>query len=338
MAARFSDHEFKAVLAEVEKDLTDLTAAELSKAERLQAVAPSGKAGAPEKDRLKAVQPTAAKAETPMSKDDEDPKKSPSPAESSPGLSATPGGESAPVAGDPGAEAPDADAGSTLADPAAGGEQPVSVEALEAEYEQLPPEELKMHLAAAHAAAMKVLGGAMGPDAGAGAPPGAPPPGAGPSAPPPASPPPGKMAFNEVPAAKAEIRHGDGSGGKELPVKKSEEPKTSTEVAAVRADVASLKEDVQNLVKAFEVSLGKPIRKAVTDVNFIPKAPEGDAKPVSSTVIGAHFAELTRPGSRAVKADGQPLSKADRERINAWYDNRISYDGIQDLLPRETRQ
>lgn len=204
-----------------------------------------------------------------------------------------PGDQGAPPAGDmppPGPEAKDP----------ASDEAPLSVEALQAEYGQLSPEELDMHIKAALAAKESLAAAAAGPG-------GAPP--AGPPGGPPAGPPPGL-----APAMKSE---------------------PSPEIALLRAEIESLKklqaekdalvknqaEDVENLTKAVKMVLERPERKAITGISYLSKSEVTEKTNVSFT-----------PAEARAKLNSiiPNLSKAEKDVVLDFYRGRV---GAEKLLP-----
>lgn len=161
MAKTFKDDELRAVIAEMSSQLDAVW--QISKSELLAKAAPEDKdkpdgGGSPEAD------PASSDSSAPAS----DPAASaaPAPAESAP---------ADPSMGAPGGAPGGAPAGA-MGDPAAQQDQPLTPEALQAEYSQLAPEELDMHIKAALAAkeALAASASAMAPDAASAAPAGAP--------------------------------------------------------------------------------------------------------------------------------------------------------------------
>lgn len=177
--------------------------------------------------------------------------------------------------------APGADAGGAP-DPAMEQGAALTPEALQAEYEKLPPEELQMHMAACQAALAKLSGG-MGADpmaGGAGAPPppeaaAAPPAAPGAGAPPP-----------QQPLMQSEKK---AEGDK---LAKSEEKLSKAE-----AEVASLKEDVEILAKTLKQLIETPVRKAITSITDLPKeeaAQDDEYKSLAPTDFWAKLAEVAK--------------------------------------------
>jgi hypothetical protein len=203
-------------------------------------------------------------------------------------------------------------AGDPAGDPASEG--PADPAALKAEYAKLPPEELKMHFLAAKEALMEIMGGggdaAPAPDA--------------PMAPP--APGPGPEASAPAPAFKGEksMVHADANGGGSLPIKKSE----SDEVASLKAELAETNAGLEALVKAFTNVVGQPMRKAVTNLAFVPKTGEAPADQIDVSKLSS--AQITEK-LKAVTAD-QKLSKSDRDLINGYYVRAVSVDKIAHLL------
>lgn len=229
------------------------------------------------------------------------------PAPSAPGDASAGAPEGAPAEGAPAEGAP---AEGAPAEGAPGEGQPADPAALEAEYEKLPPEELKAHYLACKAALMKVMGGQeQGAEGGApGAPPapegaapegaapegaGAPPPGAAPAGPEGSAPPP--QMKSQMPANKA-------NGG------------------MVKSETDTLKEQVTLLTKALTMFVEAPSRKAATS---IPSGMVASGTPMTKSEITA---KLT-----AVTADPK-LSKANRDLVDGYYNRSVSVESIKHLL------
>jgi hypothetical protein len=265
--------------------------------------------------------------------DDDSSDSSPPSSDSDSGSSDSSGG-SAPPAPDASASAgpPDASAGgpppdasaSAPADPAAASPSaPLDVESLKAEYSQLPPEELEMHLVACKAAyaEQQAAAGGVSPDAGAPPAPGASPsPSPSPSpAPPPAaaspspspSAPPGPPADQSPPPAMK----GEMSAGKQLEVADAKNRNgglaKSEDVLQLEAKIEEQDKMINGLAKAIELVFQKPQRKAVTSVSFLAKGEQN-----SNTEI-----TLTRPEILAklnAKVLDPSLKKSDRQLINSF--------------------
>lgn len=285
---KIKDSELKALVAEVETEIGALLKAE--------------------KDKLAKAHPGEdTSAEIPP---DESATASAKPPEASASASPAPDASAAPA---PDASMPPADASAAppadaSADPAAD-EGTMDPEALKAEYAKLPPDELKIHFLAAKAALMEVMGGAD--DGSAGAPP--------PPAAPPAPPPVASASPSAPPALKAEMKSVDANGGKELPIKKSEQ---ELQIEALKAEVTEQKDALEKLVKAVTVMVERPERKAVTSTAFIPKTDEA-AKPLSK-------AEVMEKLKKVSAAPG--LKKSDRDLINGFCVDAVSLEKIQHLL------
>ena len=220
------------------------------------------------------------------------------PAEAPMDAAAPPADESAP----PAAEAP--------ADPAAE-EGPMDVNALTEEYAQLPPEELKMHYMAAKAALYQTMGAGDQAEQEAPAP-------ADPAAPPaPApeasAPPPAPAMKGEMSAGKA-IESSPGNGG----LAKSEEENKSD------AQIEELNSKIDTLAKALDLALGTPMRKAVTNISYVPKTDETpEEKPLSKSEFHEKLNE---------KAQDPNLSKSDRQLINKFCVGVVDVAKIEHLL------
>jgi hypothetical protein len=166
-----------------------------------------------------------------------------------------------------------------------GGE--LSPEMLQAEYEKLPPEELQMHMQACQAALQKLM---------------APPPMAAPgpeASMPPAGPPPGPGAGAPPPALKSEKATND--------LKKSE--------AAAKAEVASLKEDIEILAKTVKAMLETPVRKAITSIADVAEIKE---EPVQKSYSVTEFWDKLKEVAK--RSD---LKKSEKQLIKDIYDRRV---------------
>lgn len=224
--------------------------------------------------------------------------------------------------------------------------QTYSLEELTTEYQQLPPEELDIHLQAAMAAKEAQSGGMdqQQPPLDQGAPPPSPAP----------SPSPEMAMKNEdklAPVAPTKAGSGTDKLGAVKPTDarsagpsrldatapskehmgaaKSEAPAevplAKSESDQVRdEEIKSLKEDVQILTKALEHVLETPMRKAITTIAHIPRT-EGDA-PVVSTEKKPLTMEVVRAKLTALTAT--KLEKSDRELINAWYERKVGLDQL----------
>lgn len=191
--------------------------------------------------------------------------------------------EDAPMEDAPMGDAPEASADDAQAAPegAEGGQ--MDTEALKAEYMKLPPEELEMHFMAAKAAMEALMGGADQGAEGLGA---------------------GAPAMKAEPAAK-----------KASLMEKSEKN------TANDSRLQELEAQVEGLVKALDLALGQPMRKAVTSVAYVPRTEE--TKPsLSKGEVVEKLKEITK----------QPLKKSDRELINRYCLGEVEVDKIQHLL------
>jgi hypothetical protein len=231
--------------------------------------------------------------------------------ESAPAPEGTPEGGESPSA-EAGAPSPDASAPSPDAvppeasdssdapvDPAAvapEGEQQLSPEALQAEYSQLSPEELDMHLQAAMAAKEALAGGA---------------PGAGPVAPP-AGPP------GAPPAMKAEIKVDKKAIGGTIKSEKVEE---------LEALVKSQAEDIQNLTKAVQMVMERPVRKGVTsvaNVAYLSKSEEvKEEKSFSPAEAREKLKELI-----------PTLNKSERDLVLGFFEGRTPVAKLDKILEK----
>lgn len=334
MPIMFKDSDLKALIAEVEKDL-----------EKSLGIAKENlrKAAEDQPEEASAGGPPPAEVSAP-------------PADGPPPAAATqdPGDGSALDAPPPG---PEASAGAPVdapADPGMdGGEAPLSVDELKAEYAEMgsqDPEMLKMHYLAAKAALFEVMGADADP-AGAPADPGMD--GgmdAGGPPPPPAPAPAMKMELDSVAptkagagedrladvaptkagkgedrlkavapakAEKAELKASPGNGGVAVATKKSE---SNEQLEALQKSY----DDLVNTVGSLAALLTKPERKAVTTVNAV-------AKP------GAEKQEIKLTKSEAMAklnevAQNPRLSKNDRDLINSFCVGNVGLDKIEHLL------
>lgn len=190
---------------------------------------------------------------------------------------------SAPMEDAPMGDAPEASADDAQAAPegAEGGQ--MDTEALKAEYMKLPPEELEAHFMAAKAAMEALMGDADQGAEGLGA---------------------GAPAMKAEPAAK-----------KAGLMEKSEKN------IANDSRLQELEAQVEGLVKALDLALGQPMRKAVTSVAYVPRTEE--TKPsLSKGEVVEKLKEITK----------QPLKKSDRELINRYCLGEVEVDKIQHLL------
>jgi len=319
MSKKIKDSELKAVLASLEADLNQ--AFEASK-ETLLAKAAGDKS--PD-DSAATPAPDASPSPSPEASDDV----------SAPGPTGSPG-PSAPPAPDASASpaAPPMDAApSPSADPAAAGagDAPLSPEALQAEYSQLSPEELDMHIKAALAAKEALMGAAGGPP-GAGAPM------ASPSAAPDASPAAPMSAPDAPPAMKAEAQmvstEAQANGGK---IAKSEaDLATAAKLAElenlVKAQAAVIKsqsEDVENLTKGIKMvseKLSTPVRKAVTGIAYLNKSEEKTVAPAREFSA----AEVREK----IKAIVPSLSKSERDLVVRFYSGRATAADMTPILEK----
>lgn len=335
-----SDQELTTILAELENDLGAYLAAtneKLSKA-REEDGTPSPGMGSASSSPSSASGGEGPSASAPAGSPSA-PGSSPvegAPAEAPPAApTASPemGAEGAPAEGMPGEGVPGE--GAPAGEP--GMEGPVDPAALEAEYAKLPPEELKAHYLAAKAALFSVMGGQDQ---------GAPPPEAAPSAPaaPPASPAPAPsappMAMSEMgQECGKDLQAGNGGEGAPAPkpeagkaVGKAEASASSPSASSPSASVTKsetvedLKAQLEVMAKIVNIVVGKPLGKAITGLNYVPKAGaavETEPKKLSKAEITTKLAEITR------KAD---LKKSDRNLIDGYYDGEVKLEAIEHLL------
>jgi hypothetical protein len=310
---KLKDSELKNILAEVETEIASLLKTE---GDALKKAKDDGSEEGPEASASESA-PTEESA----------PAEGSAPEASAPAAdaSASPAPEAsapAPEMGAPEASASAGDPTAPAADPAA--DTVADPEALKAEYSKLDPETLKAHYMAAKAALFEVMGAA----AGAGAPPEASASPAGmapPTSPTPAPaapeasntevPPPAFKA--EIPAsiknvpATASLDNAGGSGGKGGldDVKKSE------------AKVQDLEKQVELLAKALELSIGTPVRKAVTGTESLEAA--APSKELTKSDIKQKIRKAMESGK---------LTKSQREQLFSYTLGNTEFDQIKGLL------
>jgi hypothetical protein len=249
--------------------------------------------------------------------------------------SATPAGEMPPAAPDASAAAPagpeaSSPAPDASADPAAAGgaEAPLSMEALRAEYVQLPPEELEMHIQAAMAAKEAMSGAAGG--AGAPAPdaaPMTPSPDAGMSAP---------ALKRELPQSNEAANGGMSKSEKNVEVemlkkefanlRKSLEAKDK-EMELVKKSVQDKSEDVENLTKALKMVLERPERKAVTGISYL-----GKTESTATTPTKTSFTPVE--ANKVLKNLIPTLSKSERQVVLDYYSGAVKIDALAPILEK----
>lgn len=287
MAMTFKDEELKALLAEVSADLEKAMTREVN---QLRKDFP------PDKEPGSSTPPPADNSAPEGSAGSAD--ASPAPADGSAGPSAAVSPE---MSGGPGGD-PAQDAA-------------VDPEALKQEYLKLGPEGLKVHMMAIQAAAMELTGG--GDPAGQPAPTSAPAPMAPSPSPAPAPAPGGAPVIKDERLMSVQPKGKITNGPDRLEaiaVHKSEE------------DFKSLNDKVDLLSKALHEIVGKPIRKAVTEIPYNGKPQtevNAESKSLTKSEITAKLNTVSRNPS---------LAKSDRQRINSFYDGTITVDGIKDLL------
>lgn len=229
----------------------------------------------------------------------------------------------APPAADPAATMPPADASAAPADPAAAQPQ-LTPEALQAEYSQLPPEELDMHIQAA-LAAKEALQGAAAP---AGMPPAAPGPAAG--APPGADPAASAGGPPPPPMGKEEMKiNSENTGGK---ISKSEQliadvlKKFEAKIVdAIAASKKEQQEDIENLAKAVKHVLETPVRRAVTSVADV----SGSLKKNETS------GEMTRAqADDFIKENAHKMTKSERDLWLQFVDNKVPAAKLVPMLER----
>lgn len=184
-------------------------------------------------------------------------------------------------------------------DPAA--EQALTPEALQAEYSQLPPEELDMHIQAALAAKEALSAAAAPAAAPAGAPPaGAPAPDASAGAPP-------MMGKEELKINK------EATGGK---ISKSEEK--------MLAIIKSQQEDIENLSKVVKTVLESPVRKSVTALSDIqPDLKKGESQSLSKKEV-----------DEFIRSNAHKMTKSERELWLNFVDKKVPASKLAPMLER----
>lgn len=283
---------------------------------------------------LQAERPALAKA----AQDDapaEESEGSSGPAESSPPESADGGGPPPPAEGSaPPAEGSAPPAEASAPPPAEGSAPPAeqpgeiepapTVEALQAEYAKLDPEQLKMHYLACKSALMATMGAEPAP------PPGGPE-GSAPPAPPAASPPPpggaAPMAMAEMKGKQVHLSDGSGGEMEKGKMSKSEAAELEALKKRVQDQEAQLQQQNDSLLQLAEV-VATPIRKSVkglSDLKFIDRteAPAEPAKPLNKAQVQDRLKSRIREGK---------LAKSDRELILQYNAGNVGVDKIQHLL------
>lgn len=227
-------------------------------------------------------------------------------------------------------EAPPADA-SAGGDPAAEQGQQLTPEALQAEYSQLAPEELDMHIQAALAAKEALSAAAAPPgqgdpmappggDPSAGAPPMAPP-GAEAGAPPMD---PAMMGKDEMAANKA-------NGGK---ITKSEQAMVAAILAAVEkkfdAKMAAFQKntqtDVENLTKSITTLVSAPIRKSIAALSDLgPSLAKSESIPMSKKEVNDFISE-----------NAERMTKTERSLWLDFVANKVPASKLAPMLERLT--
>lgn len=262
---------------------------------------------------------------TPEGSSSETPEAPPAPSDAGPpaGPEASASPEGSPEGSPDGAPEGSPDGGDPAAD---GGATP---EALQAEYAQLPPEELKMHFLACKAALMASMSGQPGADDGsAGAPPAGPEASAAPM-----GPPAGPEASAPVPPApqfgKKEFK-AEGSGGqmskseKDFSERLSKAEKAIAEVDELKKSIASkdvliagLEENIGKVAEGFKTLLTRQqvMRKSLTGISYANKPG------VDAPAAGADFSTMSKSEvvQKLNEVTASPnLSSADRSLITRF--------------------
>jgi hypothetical protein len=106
---------------------------------------------------------------------------------------------------------------------------------------------------------------------------------------------------------------------------KSEDETYGTALSKSEEEVKDLKAQVELLVKAVDLVIGKPMRKAVTTVNFVPRTNDTQAEPTKAE-IDARLNEVIRGGK---------LTKSQSERVLSFSMGNCGYEQIKDLLEKK---
>lgn len=284
-----SKAELAAIVAELDADLKK-SEVEVAAALKKAVDAP------PEKDDSSSPADESASADS-----------SPAPDASAPAAPPAGGPPDASAGGPPAPDASAAPGAAPGGDPAA--QQPgLTPEALQAEYSQLSPEELDMHLQAAMAA-KEALAASAGPAAGAPpmAPPGAPPA----AAPAPMGPPDASAGAPPMPPM--------GKTGKDMNINSE-----ANGGKISKSEVDSLKEDIENLTKAVKIVLETPIRKSVTSI--------ADAGvPFQKTEIKSMG---RRDVDNFIKDNAAKMTKSERDLWLDFVDNKVKAEKLAPMLER----
>ena len=286
MAPRIKDSELKSLLAEMEEDLQK--AYDISKENLIKAA---------DEEEITDLQDEARDSPedlAPEAPADTAPVAAPTPEEGAQAPGPEAGlGEEAPPQEDPaaalGEEAPQ--------DPAAEAGPGLTKEALQAEYSQLSPEELDLHLHAAMAAKV-ALSGMGGEEA---------PPQEDPAAAEGGFPPPGPEA---------------GLGEDPL-VQKSE--KKNLRIDALEQLVKTQSEDIELLTKSIKMVVERPVRKAITSISYLQKGEEAKKAPAKPEDI-----------KHLIKENAHKLSKKEHRLILDFYDRRITAAELAPVLEKLT--
>jgi hypothetical protein len=135
----------------------------------------------------------------------------------------------------------------------------------------------------------------------------------------------------EVPADMKNLPANGGSQKAAVPdAIKAEAPVDGAPLAKAQAEfeekLADQDKQIELLVKAVDMVLGQPIRKAVTSVNYVPRAGTDPKAEPSKAEITAKLGEVIR---------SRKLSKAEGERAIAYSMGHIGYEQIKDLLEKK---
>lgn len=209
-----------------------------------------------------------------------------------------------------------------------GSQGPDDVQALQAAYDELPDDKLRMHYMAAKAVLIARQEGQAGgaPDQGM-----APAPAGPPAAPPMAAP-------SAPPAMKAEIKTNKQASGGQI-MGKSEDASLKAEVAKLQksleetnARMAAEKGEYDKALFQMVEFIGRPMRKSVKDIaelKFVPK--DGNELPKEDKTEAAKKLSKAEVTSK-LTGKTPSLSKADKDLVLDYYEDRVDVSKIAHLL------
>jgi len=123
----------------------------------------------------------------------------------------------------------------------------------------------------------------------------------------------------EVPASMKNVPANGGTEKAAVPdaIKKSE----------ADLKIADLEKQIELMAKAVELSLGTPVRKAITSVAHIPRAtgdaPQAEEKKLSKAEVQAKI--------RTAVASGK-LTKSQKDQLFSYAVGNVEFDAVKDLL------